>query len=147
MSIRYFTIEKATISIPKGRYKATKPINAAKKIAGKLFLLTNDPKISFSIRETTKNSQKKIYHYEATKTFYYDDKLFEILDRLSDANYADKQKIIISAKEFTALKGYLQTRTSLNVKIKINDIQVNETSIIFNASLHKKITQTQIVKE
>jgi hypothetical protein len=147
MSIRYFTIEKTAISIHKGRYEATNPINAAKKIAGKLFLLTNDPKISFSIRETTKNSQKKIYHYEATKTFYYDDKLFEILDRLSDANYADKQKIIMSAKEFTALKGYLQTRTSLNVKIKINDIQVNETSIIFNASLHKKITQTQIVKE
>ncbi len=154
MSSRYFTIEKTIVSISKGRYEAKKPIDAAKKIARKLLTYTNDPKISFSIRETTKNSQKKIYHYEATKTevhatkvFYYDNKLVEILHRLSDANYADRQLIIMSAKEFTALKGYLESRTRLNLKMKIDHIMVNEGSIIFDTFLHNRIMHIEIAKE
>jgi hypothetical protein len=150
MPSRYFTIEKTTISIPKGRYEATKPIDAAKKIATKLLLLTSDPKISFSIRETTKNSQKKIFHYEATKTCYYDNKLLEILDSLSDANYADKQKIIMAAKEFTALKGYLQTRTQLVIapaKLQMNIIRANKNRIIFEAFMHGSIVHMEIMPE
>lgn len=153
MPSRYFTIEKTSISIPKGRYEAAKPIEAAKKIASKLFMLTDDLKISFSIRETTKNSAKRVYHYEATQYAihsYYDDKLSEILTRFCQKSYSDNQRIIMSAKEFSRLQGYLHTKENLYIsspKIQINNIKVSKTRITFNATLACRMIFIEIIKE
>jgi hypothetical protein len=65
---RYFTLESSSIGITGGRYKSEKPSLAAKKIAEKLFQNSKKKVISLCIRETTKNSKKKSYHYKAKKT-------------------------------------------------------------------------------
>jgi hypothetical protein len=57
-----------TIHTVGGRYKADIPIEAAKKAAAKLFKDTKSKSLTFCIRETTKDSKKKLYHYKATRT-------------------------------------------------------------------------------
>jgi hypothetical protein len=57
-----------TIHTVGGRYKADTPIEAAKKAAAKLFKDTKSKSLTFCIRETTKDSRKKLYHYKATRT-------------------------------------------------------------------------------
>lgn len=63
---RYFTIHKSYISTQAIRCKAETAIQAAKLIAKKLFTHTNKSKISMSLRETTKDSKKRIYNYIGT---------------------------------------------------------------------------------
>lgn len=50
-----------------GRYLADTPIQAAKKIAEKLFTNSKKKKLIISIKETTKNSSHKTYKYVAEK--------------------------------------------------------------------------------
>lgn len=49
------------------RYSDTVPINVAKKFAKKIFQNNKICKINFCIRETTRNSKKKLYHYIAIR--------------------------------------------------------------------------------
>ena len=60
---RSFTIHTGT-----GRYKTDTPMEAAKKAAAKLFKDTKSKSLTFCMRETTKDSKKKLYHYKATRT-------------------------------------------------------------------------------
>jgi hypothetical protein len=65
---RYFTIESSSADKNGGRYKSDTPISAAKNIANMLFEKHPHMKnVSFCIRETTKNSAKKVYNYKANK--------------------------------------------------------------------------------
>jgi hypothetical protein len=65
---RYFTIESSSVDKNGGRYKSDTPISAAKNIANMLFEKhLRMKKISFCIRETTKNSKKNVYNYKADK--------------------------------------------------------------------------------
>jgi hypothetical protein len=63
---RYFTIHKSSIPTQAIRCKAETAIQAAKLIAKKLFTHTNKSKISMSLRETTRDSKKRIYNYIGT---------------------------------------------------------------------------------
>ncbi len=62
---RFFTIDSVNGSKNKGggRYKGSSPMMVAKKVAEKLC----KNKMMFSIRETTKDSKKKTYHYTAIR--------------------------------------------------------------------------------
>ncbi len=62
---RSFTIHTGSGT---GRYKTDTPMEAAKKAAAKLFKDTKSKSLTFCIRETTKDSKKKLYHYKATRT-------------------------------------------------------------------------------
>ena len=65
MSERNFTIDYSSIGVKGGKFKSNTPQESAKKAAKKL--LENTNKVTFCIRETTKDSKKKTYHYKATK--------------------------------------------------------------------------------
>jgi hypothetical protein len=70
--MRYFKIFSADIHHTAGRYAAEKPRDAAKKAAAALFKTSYKIKtLNLSIKETTKNSQHKVYHYKCT----YDTKI------------------------------------------------------------------------
>jgi hypothetical protein len=70
--MRYFKIFNADIHHTAGRYAAEKPRDAAKKAAAALFKTSYKIKtLNLSIKETTKNSQHKVYHYKCT----YDTKI------------------------------------------------------------------------
>lgn len=56
-----------TIHTVGGRYLADKPMEAAKKAASKLFKDSKVKRMTFCLRETTKDSKKKLYHYKADK--------------------------------------------------------------------------------
>jgi hypothetical protein len=56
-----------TIHTGRGRYVADTPIDAAKKAAAKLFKNNKAKSLRFCIRETTKDSKKKLYYYKAYK--------------------------------------------------------------------------------
>lgn len=62
---RIFTIYSCCLGIKGGRYPEITPIKAAKKVAKKLFSKKKNSKIYFCIRETTKNSKKKLFNYIA----------------------------------------------------------------------------------
>jgi len=64
---RNFTIFYSSLGVKGSRYSDTVPINVAKKFAKKIFSNNNICKIDFCIRETTKNSKKKLYYYTAIK--------------------------------------------------------------------------------
>lgn len=81
-----YTIEKSSINKKGGRIIENNYNKAAYKIAVKLFKLTDNNKISFVFRETTKNSDKNIYKYKAElkinkKTNKKEIKLKEISDK------------------------------------------------------------------
>jgi hypothetical protein len=66
---RSFTIHSASKNIEGlKRYRTDTPIEAAKKAAAKLFKDSKAKSLNFCIRETTKDSKKKLYHYKADKT-------------------------------------------------------------------------------
>lgn len=66
---RYFTIHNSSIGIKGGRYTAERPMHTAHNVAEKLFRnLSNPTTIHFCIRETTKNSKHKVYHYVANNS-------------------------------------------------------------------------------
>jgi hypothetical protein len=76
MSERSFTIEKAEVGNPGGRFIGSSPFAVAAKAARSLF---NDAKtdkekkkkeIKFTIRETTMGSSGKEYHYIGMKKTY-----------------------------------------------------------------------------
>jgi hypothetical protein len=77
---RSFTINESSINISGGRYTASTPILAGKKIAKKLFAdiegnkQNRIKKIYFCVKETTKTSKKKLYNYIATKSITGDKK-------------------------------------------------------------------------
>lgn len=69
-----YTVEESHINVTGGRYKSNSPMAAARKAATKLFKKAQEKasskslkKISFSIRETTSGSDKKIFAYVATR--------------------------------------------------------------------------------
>ena len=65
---RSFTIHQSSISEKGGRYKSDTPISVANKVAQDLFdKHPRTKKLSFCIRETTKNSKKRLYYYIADK--------------------------------------------------------------------------------
>lgn len=65
---RCFTIQQSSVGNIGGRFKSDTPITVARKIAEELFdKHPRTKKISFCIRETTKNSKKKLYYYTADK--------------------------------------------------------------------------------
>lgn len=65
---RTFTVEKSSINESGGRYKSENPSSAAKKAASKLFAKSKNAKtITFSLRESTRGSEKKVYEYKATQ--------------------------------------------------------------------------------
>jgi hypothetical protein len=65
---RNFVVNYCVINGLEGNFKGATPGQAAKKITRKLFKLApKSPKIEFHIRETTKDSAKKIYKYYGTK--------------------------------------------------------------------------------
>lgn len=94
---RYFTLSDGG-----GRYKGDKPIDVAKKLAQKL--VKNKKQVSFSIRETTKNSKKKTYHYVATKS---------------------KDKITVKANKKAAIRG--GTLLNLDERI-VNLLNINNNN-------------------
>lgn len=70
---RTFTILNSCINISGGRYKSKSPINAAKKVASRLFKKAkfnqkyrSIRKITFCLRETTQTAQKQLYYYKAS---------------------------------------------------------------------------------
>lgn len=71
---RTFTVDNSGIDVSGGRYVSDVPSQAAKKAASKLFAKAkSSPKhkavktITFSIRETTRNSDKSQFKYKATQ--------------------------------------------------------------------------------
>lgn len=64
---RNFTIQSSSLGVKGGRYSDIVPINVAKKVAKNLFKNYKISKIVLCIRETTKNSKKKQYHYIAIR--------------------------------------------------------------------------------
>jgi hypothetical protein len=64
---RNFTIQSSSVGVKGGRYSDIVPMNVAKKVAKNLFQNYKVSKIVFCIRETTKNSKKKQYHYIAIR--------------------------------------------------------------------------------
>lgn len=82
MSTRFFTIEKAEISLPEdysGRFEAKIPRNAGIKATRQLFRLApaNKRAIRFVLRETTQGSSGREYHYVGMKTVLKQPKLIE----------------------------------------------------------------------
>ena len=70
MPSRYFTIERSSINIKGGRYKADAPREAAKKAAARLFKeAKTKTQLTFCLRETTKGSKQKEYHYTGKKVY------------------------------------------------------------------------------
>lgn len=72
---RTFKIDESNISVSGGRYVSDSPYAAAMKAASKLFLKAKDKKenkkkIIFSLRETTRGSNKEVFKYEATQVKY-----------------------------------------------------------------------------
>lgn len=72
-----FTIENSDLGHIGGRYLSKSPLAAAKKVATQLFKLIKTEaaykkfagkSISFIIRKTTNNSNKKLYEYTAKQT-------------------------------------------------------------------------------
>lgn len=64
---RHFTIAGSDISISGGLYKSTSPYAAGKKAATELFRKKKSAsKVKFILRETTNDSDKKSFYYEAT---------------------------------------------------------------------------------
>lgn len=63
--MRYFVIHECSISCKKSRFQGTKPYEIAKSFVRSFH--TKIQKIKFSIRETTKDSKKKIYYYNAVR--------------------------------------------------------------------------------
>lgn len=72
-----FTIEKSDLGHIGGRYLSKSPLAAAKKVATQLFKLVKSEAvykkfagktITFIIRKTTNNSNKKLYEYTAKQT-------------------------------------------------------------------------------
>ncbi len=71
---RTFTINDSCIKVSGGRYKSSSPLSAARKVATKLFKKAKSMtayktarKLTFSIRETTEGSKKKIFHYKVER--------------------------------------------------------------------------------
>jgi hypothetical protein len=64
---RNFTIQSSSLGVKGCRYSDIVPMNVAKKVAKNLFQNYKVSKIVFCIRETTKNSKKKQYHYIAIR--------------------------------------------------------------------------------
>lgn len=64
---RSFTVASSSIGSVGGRYKSKNPSAAAKKAATKLFAKKNVAKIQFSLRESTRGSDKKVYEYTAIR--------------------------------------------------------------------------------
>jgi len=70
MPLRYFTIERSSIKTKGGRYKADAPREAAKKAAARLFKeAKTKTQLTFCLRETTKGSKQKEYHYTGKKVY------------------------------------------------------------------------------
>ena len=69
MSNRYFVLEKSSIGIIGYRCKASRPLDAGKKLATRLFDNIQVKSIRIYIRETTKNSIGRTYQYIAQKLF------------------------------------------------------------------------------
>jgi hypothetical protein len=71
---RTFTIDNSCIKVQGGRYKSSSPLSAARKAATRLFkkaksmsAYKTSRKLTFSIRETTEGSKKKIFHYKVER--------------------------------------------------------------------------------
>ena len=62
---RSFTI--VTAEGCKGRYLSTTPSSVAKKIGNKVLKQKKVQKITIEIRETTKDSKKKVYKYQVSR--------------------------------------------------------------------------------
>jgi hypothetical protein len=100
--MRYFKIFSADIHHTAGRYAAEKPRDAAKKAAAALFKTSYKIKtLNLSIKETTKNSQHKVYHYKCT----YDTKIRIMSRKKTGGNdtFPLERKFILELKDH----GYL----------------------------------------
>jgi len=66
---RSFALDYSSIGISSGTFRSSGPAVAAKKAASKLFEKSDSKtrKITFCLRESTRGSKKKQYHYTATK--------------------------------------------------------------------------------
>jgi hypothetical protein len=89
---RYFMLHKSSIATQAIRCKAETAIKAANAIAKKLFKQTNKTKISMSLRETTRDSKKRIYSYIGT-------------------NYNNQIKIVSNRKSKGGGEEVIQNRT------------------------------------
>ena len=67
MTSNTYTIEKSETGFTGGRYNSKTPGGAAKKAATRLFRSTNKKVLTFTIRQTTQGSDKKLYKYEAKR--------------------------------------------------------------------------------
>lgn len=76
MTKRTFTVHESSVNIVGGTYTLTEnqtPVNAAKKAARVIFRkikndtkLKNKTKITFALREKTRNGSGHVFHYSAT---------------------------------------------------------------------------------
>jgi hypothetical protein len=145
------------------RYKASSPREAAYKLAAHIFLHSTDTIVNFSIRETTKDSQKNIYHYKAVKSnttiqlhstqaehkLYIKNKLLWIIKSIFDNKYNTSQRIIISNNELTKIRDHFHNKTSYNMlsmNVKINNIRVHKNNIN-NIKLDVKYDNKQLYLE
>lgn len=99
---RTFTIQNSCINVSGGRYKSSSPLKAAKKAATRLYKKAkNMPKyknirrITFTLRESTKGSDKKSYNYKAAQV-----KLSKPVVRvINDKEIVNKFKIQITVMD------------------------------------------------
>lgn len=97
---RYFIIDYSNVGVNGGRCSANTPMNAAKKFASKLFSDNKISKIMFCVRETTKESKKKKYYYNAVQN---DNKIKVSCSKIKNRGGGQKEDLINNASK----RGYL----------------------------------------
>ena len=91
-----YTVESSSVKVTGGRYKSKTPSSAARKAATKLFKKAKGKvpaKITFCLRESTSGSDKKEFHYVATRV-----KLAKPLVRIvNGVEIVNKYKTVVKA--------------------------------------------------
>jgi hypothetical protein len=117
---RNFTITESTIGYEGGKYSTNKsgtPLSAAQRAASKLFQMAQNKKgkaawkkfessndlIKFTIRETTRGSDKEVRQYEAKIKKLPESEIKTV--KRGDVEYTVTHKIVCRSAHYTPIKG------------------------------------------
>jgi hypothetical protein len=117
---RHFTITESTVGYDGGKYAANKsgtPLSAASRAASILFRMaqnkskkaawkkyeTDDKLVKFTIRETTRGSDKTEYQYEAKVKQLTGSDVKTI--KRGSVEYQVTQKIVVRSAHYTPIRG------------------------------------------
>ena len=116
---RHFVIDESSIGFVGGNYNTDKggmPLSAARRAAKILFRISRNEKhnqkwkkfqssatvIKFTIRETTRGSEKHVYQYEAIIRDLKENEIKTI--KRNDIEYPVTTKIVVKAAKYTAIE-------------------------------------------